>query len=26
VQKPLLEESLVAHIRGAILEVGPVTG
>jgi FixJ family two-component response regulator len=26
VQKPLLEESLVAHIRGAILEVRPVTG
>jgi two-component system response regulator FixJ len=26
VQKPLLEESLVAHIRGAILEVRPITG
>jgi two-component system response regulator FixJ len=26
VQKPLLEESLVTHIRGAILEVRPVTG
>ena len=26
VQKPLLEESLVAHIRGAIQEVRPVTG
>jgi two-component system response regulator FixJ len=26
VQKPLLEESLVAHIRGAILDVRPVTG
>jgi two-component system, LuxR family, response regulator FixJ len=26
VQKPLLEESLVTHIRGAIQEVGPVTG
>lgn len=26
VQKPLLEESLVTHIRGAILEVRPVIG
>jgi two-component system, LuxR family, response regulator FixJ len=26
VQKPLLDESLVAHIRGAIQEVRPVTG
>jgi two-component system, LuxR family, response regulator FixJ len=26
VQKPLLDESLVTHIRGAIQGVGPVTG